>query len=393
MVLSPSLFICCKSTLVMKAYRFRIYPSRLQKKALIQHLSSAKNLWNSLLAKTKEKYEKEGKFYSKRELQLMVKGTGLYAQSAQAVAHRLDSAIKRKVSAKKQGIKFGFPRFKSLDRMKSIYYPQSGFSLAKKLKVTPFGEMAIKQHRAIGGKIKTLTLKRESSEKWFAIFCVEDKTPMPNENRGPRIGIDLGLEKFATLSDGTIIQNPHHLNRLQAKLVFVQRILSYRKKGSRNRQKAKLKIARVHERISNARHDFLHKTANRLLSSYSFIALEDLNIHQLAQKGHGKGILDASWKKFADILCYKAESAGSEVVFVNPENTSKQCSACGTIVEKTLWQRQHTCPNCKLSIGRDLNASINILARATVGITGSNACGDETAVLSLKQEVHTLRSG
>ncbi|MFA6328665.1 MAG: transposase [Candidatus Micrarchaeia archaeon] len=377
----------------MKSYKFRIYPSKQQETVLVEHLCISRDIWNSLLSKSKEKYEKEGKFYTKTELQKMVKGASLYSQAAQAVSHRLHAAIKRKMDMKRQHKKWGFPRFKSIGRMKIIYYPQSGFSLSEKLKVSPFGKITIVKHRQVEGKIRTLTLKREFSGKWFAIFCSEPGAEHPKMNNGPAVGMDLGLEKFAALSDGTIIKNPRHFKRMEKKLAFCHKLFSRKKKGSRNRWKARLKLARVYEKVVNCRKDFLHKTANSIISKYSMIAMEDLDSQELSSKGHGKGIFDAAWAMFTDIIVYKAGSAGCRIVLVDPKNTSQECSACGTIVKKTLWERQHVCQNCGFSEDRDLNASLNILKRATAGIAGSNACGDGTVVPSLKQETHTCRSG
>ena len=271
--------------------------------------------------------------------------------------------------------------------MKSLYYPQRGFSLEKRLKVRPFGEINIVKHRQLEGRGKTLTLKRESSGKWFAIFCAEAEKQAPKQNAGLKVGLDLGLEKFAALSDGTLIKNPHHLKKWERKLASLQQRLSSKKKRSRNRLKAKLKVARVYEKARKRRLDLLHKAANRLLSVYSLIALEKLQIREMAEKRLGKWINDASWAKFAYILGYKAEEAGCQVVFVDAENTTKECSACGNMAEKPLWQRKHICPSCGLVMDRDMNASINILNRATAGIAGSNAC-EEGQKPSLKQEAH-----
>jgi len=377
-----------------RLYKFRLYASKTQEKHICQHLEISRELWNYLLEKSKKKYETERRFFSKSELQLMAKGSRLYSQAAQAVCHRLHAAIRAKVIAKKLGRNYGFPRFKPMGRAKSIYYPQFGFHLESKLSVTPFGEIAIKKHREITGKIKTLAIKMEASGKLFAIFCVETEEAPARMNNGPRVGMDLGLKRFATLSDGMIIDNPRHLKKHEEKLAFLQKELSKKRKGGKNRQKAKLKVARAYEEVANARHDFLHKAANRLLSSYSLIALEELQAKEMVQKKFGKWINDAAWSMFSHILAYKAESAGCNVVFVNPEGTTQECSACGTQVPKTLQDRMHICPACGLTMDRDLNASINILNRATAGIAGSNACGDGSKEEpSWKQEAHAFRRG
>ena len=367
----------CFTGIVMRAYKYRLYPSKKQEELLNHHLWLSKELWNQILAEVKSRYEKEKKFPSKKELRELVKGKGLFSQVAQELVDRLLDAVKRKITMKKKGIKAGFPRFKSVNKMKSIVYPQFGFSLDKKLSVTSFGEIAIRKHREIKGAIKTLTIKREASGKFFAIFTAEEEKAEPKQNNGPAVGIDLGLMNFAALSDKSAIKNPHHLEKWQEKLAKIQRKLSKKQKRSKNRGKARTKVARLHEKIANIRKDFLHKTANSLLSKYSLLALEDLRIKEMAMQGHGKNINDAAWNMFVHILCYKAESAGCRVVFVDPKNTTKACSSCGEITEKSLYERIHKCQNCGLSIDRDLNASINILTRATAGMTGSNACGDE----------------
>jgi putative transposase len=365
----------------MRAYKFRLYPSKTQEKELNTHLWLSKEQWNEMLELVKELYKNHGKFPTKRTLMEFVKHSGLYSQTAQAVANRLNDALWKKI-----GQKAGFPRFKSFDRMKSLNYPQFGFSLGKKLKVTPFGEISIKKHRDIKGVIKTLTLKRAASGKWFAIFCVQEEKRPPKENKGEKVGIDLGLTNFAAFSNGKVIENPRHFRKHEERLALLQRNLSKHKKGSRNKKRAKLKVAVEHERISNSRSDFHHKLSHELVNTYSLIALEALKSKEMAERNFGKSINDAGWNKFANMLVYKAEGAGCEVVFVNPRNTTKECSCCGAVVEKTLSDRTHTCPFCGLRIDRDLNAARNILTRATAGTAGSNASGDETAVSSRKED-------
>jgi len=374
----------------MRTYKFRIYPSKKQETQMKEHLWIEKNLWNLLLEANQKRYDETKKFLTKNEMQKMVKNTGLYSQVAQTLSHRLQRALWRMVKMRKQGKKCGYPRFKNIDRMKSLNYSQSGFRLDKKLKVTPFGEISIKKHREIEGMIKTLTLKRASSGKWFATFCVEQERKEPSINNGEKVGIDLGLIKFATLSDGKVIKNPRHLKQHEVTLTRLQRRLSKKKRGSKNRKKARLKVARLHEKVSSTRADFLHKTSTSLVNDYSFIALEKLASQEMSKQNFGKSINDAGWGMFANMLAYKAAEAGCKVVFVNPKNTTQDCSNCHKVVIKDLTERMHNCPFCGISIDRDLNAARNIFARATAGQAGSNACGDGTLVLSLKQEAHTL---
>jgi len=402
---------------IIKTYKFRIYPSKKQEMQMKEHLKIEKDLWNELLEANKKKYETEKKFLTRNEMHNIVRDKGLYSQTAQALSQRLENALWKMIKMKKQGKKCGFPRFKSMDRMKSLYYPQFGFKLDKKLSVTPFGEISIKQHREIKGTIKTLTLKRESSGKWFAVFCVVQERQKRQENKEDQestiidekqerhkqykkqdkhkeyekqenqIGIDLGLTRFATLSNGEIIENPKHYKKYEERLAFLQRKLSKKKKGSKNREKAKHRVAVLHEKIANARLDFLHKISNKLVNSYSFIALEKLNSKEMSKriKGKlhlGKHIIDAGWNKFTNMLCYKAEEAGCKVVFVEAKNTTQECSNCHRIVEKQLSDRIHHCPFCGLNIDRDMNAAKNILIRATQGHCESNACRDQAPTLS-----------
>jgi len=382
----------------MRAYKFRIYPSKKQEELLNKHLWLAKDLWNELLEHCKQTYEDFGYFPTKNTLQLMVKNYGLYSQTEQEIAHRVYNSVMRVFKLKKKGVKCGFPRFKSFDRMKSLHYPQYrfGFSRDKKLKVTPFGEIAIKKHREIKGQIKTLTLKREASGKWFTVFCVETPKEILGEKGGEAVGIDVGLKTFATLSDGMKISNPRHLMKHGNRLAFIQRKFSKKKRRSSNRKRAKVRIARLHEKVSDCRKDFLHKISTQVVNDYSIIALEKLASKEMSEENYGKQIHDAGWSMFANMLAYKAEGTGCRVVFVNPENTSQECSSCHRIVKKDLTERMHNCPFCGLSIDRDLNAARNILIRATPGQGGSNACNslqkerDVALATSVKQEAHTF---
>jgi putative transposase len=370
---------------MMRSYRFRLYPSKVQDKAMCSHLGISKNLWNEMLEHTQRMYTDYGKFPTKKALRQFVKDTGLYSQVGQELVDRLLDALKHKMQMKKKGLKGGFPRFKSFDRMKSLNYPQSGFRLGKKLKVTLFGDIAIRQHREIKGKIKTMSLKHEPSGKWFAIFTTKQEM-QHNVNNGDKVGLDLGLLSFATLSDGTVIDNPRHLKKYENKLATLQRTLSKSRKGSINRRKTKHRLAVLHEKIANARKDFLHKLSNRLTSTYSLIAMEELASKEMAERQFGKSIHDAGWSMFTSMLRYKAESAGCKVMLVNPKNTTKQCSKCGTLSDKTLRDRMHNCPSCNLSMDRDLNAAKVILEKARAGTAQSNACEDKATALSMNQD-------
>jgi len=380
---------------MLKAYRYRIYPTKQQDVQMRSHIWLSKQLWNEMLAHTKTMYNEYGHFAAKQSLREMVKRQGLYSQVAQELVDRLLGAVDRYFRLKALGIDAGFPRFKSFHRMKSLCYPQSGFSLeGKKLNVSPFGSINVKLHRAVEGRIKTLSLKLEASGKWFAVFVTEQplKTFVPNN--GSPVGLDLGLKSFAVLSDGTKIANPRHLKQHERRLSRLQRRLSKKHKWSRNWFKSKQILAVAHEKVANTRRDFHHKLSFSFVHKYSMIAVEDLQLKQLIDMPDqhlNKSIHDAGWSSFVMKLCNKVEEAGCRVVKIEPRGTTQECSSCGRIVPKTLKDRIHNCP-CELSIDRDLNASINILNRATVGHTESHACGVNLTQerLTMKQEAHTL---
>jgi len=377
-----------------RVYRFRLYPSRTQESLMRTHLWAAKRLWNNTLQLTKQLYVDFSKFPTRRTLAQLSKGSGLYSQVAQQVLVRLTLALKAVVRRKTAGGKAGFPRFKKSDRMKSLCYPQFGFQLVEKaLRVTPFGEINIKRHRPIGGVIKSLSLKRESSGKWFAIFTVELPNVEFKSNGNPSVGIDVGLKSFATMSNGLKIKNPRLFESAQERLAVAPRPLSKKSRCGKNRGNAKRKVALIHEKVTNKRNDFLHKFSRKLVGEYGLIALEKLDVIGLIRKNFGKQISDVSWGKFSDMISYKAAEAGCQVVFVEPKGTTKQCSACGHFKEMPLAERTYVCGVCGLVEDRDLNAAKNVLAKATAGIAGSNACGVGSIISTAKQETRSEMTG
>jgi putative transposase len=250
--------------------------------------------------------------------------------------------------------------------------------LGSKLELSGIGSICIRKHREIRGKIKTLTVKRSPSGKWFAVFTSEVENGSICRRDGSVAGMDLGIEHFAYMSDGTTIENPRHLKRAEVSLGNAQRRLSEKEKGSKNRRRARVKVSIAYEKLSDRRRDFLHKTSRKLVEKYSLIAMENLNIREMAKGFLAKSVLDCGWAEFSSMLAYKAEEAGCEVVLVNPANTTSECSGCGSVQKKSLAERWHKCA-CGASMHRDLNAAINILKRATAGHAGSNASGEETS--------------
>jgi len=287
----------------------------------------------------------------------------------------------------------GFPRFKSRNRFKSFTYPQSGFKLKDgRLYLSKIGNIRIFQHRPIDGDIKTLTTKRDNVGDWFATFVVESPDT-PKIEPKTLIGVDVGIEKFATLSNGEMITNPHILLDSERRLRIVQKGLSRKKKGSNNRKKSRIRVAKRHRKIQRQRDDFLHKASKALVSKSDLIAFENLRIKNMIKNEHlSKSISDCSWGKLMQYTTYKAEEAGKYVYFVSPNGTSQICSKCGVIVKKSLSVRIHQCPTCGLRLDRDLNASLNILKRVGWGTPKPNQTPTEIGVQPSAQPVEEVGS-
>jgi len=363
-------------------YKYRLYPSGKQKVRIINSLKICKAIYNELLETSIKTYEESGKTLRKFDYNKLIKGKySVHSQVAQNVSDRVHKAFSnffRRIKDKSCRQK-GFPRFKS--RVNSITFPQSGFKILsdRRLRLSKIGDIPIVLHRIPKGKIKTLTIKQNKVGQWFAIFSCEVNTPIIKHQSTEKVGIDVGLENFATISNGEVVANPRHIIQSEYRLTLLQRRLSRKVKGSANRRKARFKVARLHNKIANQRSDFLHKLSSRITKSYSFIAVEDLNIRGMV-RNHclAKQVTDASWSTFIRNLEYKAVTSGSELVKVNPRNTSKTCSRCGTIIEMPLSKREFLCPDCGFACHRDLNASHNILKVGT-DCAELNACGDSAS--------------
>lgn len=373
---------------VFRTYKFRIYPTKVQRIELEKHLRASAEIWNQMLAFFKYMQKEYDTRPTSETLYQMTRGNGakrghglLYSQVVQNIVRRLERGFREiDISSGKHT-----PRYRKI--AKSITYPQVGkygaWVLDKNIDVTPFGIINTVKHREIKGTARTLTIKKTRAERWFAAITTEDqpRTVIVKQKIG-QVGIDLGLKKFATLSDGSIVRNPRHIEIYEQSIARRQRKLSRTKSGT-NHQKARIAIARLYAKISNIRNNFLHQLSFNLVQKYSLIALEDLTTYKMISNQYGRQIKDAGWRMFSDMIDYKAESAGCQIVFVNPAWTTSTCSACGLRVKKKLVERIHIC-KCGSNIDRDLNAAKNILIRATAGLAGSNACGDGKP--SLNQE-------
>ncbi|MDQ2808060.1 MAG: transposase [Chloroflexota bacterium] len=284
----------------------------------------------------------------------------IHSQVLQDVLKRLDKARQAFYRRVKAGQTPGYPRFQGRNRYDSITYPQGGWKLdGDRLTLSKIGPLRLVLHRPLEGTVKTVSLKREG-EHWYVCFsCAVAATPLPANAEA--VGVDMGLNYFATLSNGEQFSNPRYLRKALAKLAVKQQALARKVKGSHRRDKAKQVVATVHRRIRNGRADFAHKLARQLVNRYDVIVFEDLQpanmvkLHSLAL-----AISDVGWSQFQEFTRTKAASAGRVVEFVNPAYTSQTCSGCGTVKKKELAARWHSCP-CGVELDRDVNTAINIL--------------------------------
>lgn len=219
-------------------------------------------------------------------------------------------------------------------------------------------------HRPYSGTIKTVAIKREPSGKYFIVLSCDNVSAIPLPKTDKVTGIDLGLNSFVCLDDGTKFHHPKPYKTSLEKLKYKQRLLEQKKHGSNNRKRAALSIAKCHEKIKNQRSDFQHKLSNKLIRDNDVIIIEDLNIKGMIEKKDYSvsrlNIADAGWSEFASKLVYKAEKADRRLIKVDPRNTSKMCSTCGHVRDITLQDREFNCQACGLTIERDINAAMNI---------------------------------
>ena len=389
-----------------RAYKFRLYPDAKRQREIDERLILAQQFYNKILEKSIASYKNGETKVSMAQFNRFVREIikedkrylKLYSQTRCEIEFRLLKAYKnffRRATEKKKGrrIKVGFPRFKSRDRYDSLTYPQDNgaFSMKKdRLRVSRIGTMRIELHRSIEGKVKTMIIKREV-KNYYAIFTAINEVKIPEVKDTNPVGIDLGLNNFIALSDGKTIQKPKFFKKKAKSIAKWQRIVARRtkwqgrkkaEKQSKRREDAKAHLSQEWANVTNQSNDFAHKLADHLINSgYTSFAVEKLNIQNMV-KNHNlaQAIHNAAWSKTMSFLSYKAESAGKKRYEVNPDNTTQECSSCHNIKrgkEKlTLKDRVYNCFVCGLVMDRDINASINILNRATLGQRGSHAQGE-----------------
>ena len=365
---------------MLTAYKFRLYPNNEQKETFSKYFGCNRVVWNKAL-ELREKYYKEHKddkakkglnYYDTAKLIKELKQKEEYkwlkeanSQSLQQVLMDLDKAFKaffRKISK--------YPNYKKKSNRQSFRIPQH-FNFTDNLLYLPKLGKGIKMevHREFPReKVKQLTITKTPTDKYFVSLVVDDREEAPQKvqtTSDPKktVGIDVGLKDFAVLSNGIKISNPKYLQRSEKLLKSRQRMLSRKQKGSKNRNKARIRVAKTHEKISNQKNDFIHKVSTAIIKQFDTVVIETLNIKGMKRnRNMAKAIGNASWGRFFQSLKYKADKQGKNVIEIGMfEKSSKTCHPCGYVNKGlTLSQREWICENCNAHLNRDLNASEDI---------------------------------
>ncbi len=403
----------------LKAYKYRLYPTKKQQEQLQWTLDRARELYNAALQERRDAYEirvkRHPNYYDEATRKRITQEHALtYTQQAtqlaeikeirpeyhdihsqvlQDVLRRVEKAYKAFFRRIKEGKTPGYPRFQGYGRYESFTFPQSGFSLTEDNRVclSKIGTIKVKfptgkKARPPVGEMKTCTIKREA-QYWYVIFTCKVEQAIVYHWSDEAVGIDVGLLHFATLSDGRTIENPRYVRTSANKLKKLQKALSPKKRGSKRRRKAAQRVGKAHRHIRNQRKDFHHKEARKLVTRYQTIVFEKLAPSNMSKRpkpkqdeatgrylpngasakaGLNTSILDAGWGQFQQVCVSKAACAGSRVLFVSPKYTSQMCSGCGAIQAKELKERWHPC-SCGCELDRDHNAALNILR---IGLSG-----------------------
>ena len=373
---------------MIRAYKYRLSPNRLQEEALLRHLDLTRELYNAGLQERREAYRKgcsithrmqEGALPAVKEARPEFE-SDIYSHVLQDVIKRLQKAFDGFFRRVKAGEKAGYPRFKGKGWWDSFAYKECSTRTddgwkwttcgrpdeeGKRINLPKIGKVKIKMHRPLEGRPKTLTIKREGTE-WYAVYTCEVEKPSLTPPSG-EIGLDLGTRYLYTTSEGNHEVNPRWQDRAQKKIVHHQRCLSRKKRGSKRRQEVKRCLSKAHLKVKRQRLDHAHKTSNHLVQNFGKIIIEDLKPSKMV---HGfsslnRSIHDAGWSSLISILSLKAESAGVEVVQVDPAYTSQRCFACGYVEKGNRKDEDFKCLSCGHRDHADVNAAKNILEKGT----------------------------
>lgn len=378
-----------------KTYKYRLYPTKKQERLLNEQLALCTELYNAALQERKEAYLLCGKSitFTQQCAQLPVikelrpEYEAIYSQVLQDVLHRVDKAFKAFFSRVKAGQTPGYPRYKSRFRYASLTYPQTGFGIDEqgKLSLSKIGHLKMVQYRPTKGVVKTCTIVRNPTGKWFVCFSCDEVEPQVLPPSDEYVGIDVGLKTFAFLSTGEQIATPRFFREEEKQLAKAHRRLSKTEQGHPERRKRQKIVARVHERIRWRRENFVGQESRKLVKRFGLIAIESLVVRNMVKRpkpkldevtgqyvpngasgktGLNKSIADAAWSAFFTALIAKAEEAERQVVKVPPAYTTQACNDCGHRQVMPLSVRVYTCEQCGVVRDRDYNASLNILQSA-----------------------------
>lgn len=387
---------------------FRVYPTKAQGVLLEEWTVLHARLYNACLEQRIFAYRRRGislgYFDQQNELPalkaVLPEYLPLGSHALQETVRRVDRAFQAFFRRVKRGEKPGFPRFKSARRYKGFTYPDPAgwkFTFGSngkhgRLSITNFGNLKLRGKPRQWGKPTTLTLTRRATGEWFASITV--RCEPVREGGRHAVGVDLGCEAAITLSTGEMIENPRHLKACLAKLGSTQRDLARRKRGGANREKARRRVARLHEKVANQRRDFHHQQANRLIKTYGLIATEKLDVKAMTANGGtrkaglNRSILDVGMATLTKFITYKAEEAGACRLAVIPTRKvkpSQTCPQCGHQKKKPLAERVHSCSECGYRAPRDVAAAQVMLAWA-LNQSGTGWLASDSSQIALTQE-------
>jgi putative transposase len=395
---------------VRRAHKFRLRPTAKQHVALEQCLEAHRTLYNAALQERNDAYERvvlrSPHYFSKSgrpkgpinfarqcsqltEIRELVPDQAKWSfTSQQATLRKLNKAFDSFYRRTRLGQIPGYPRFKSSSRFDSVLWPKNGDG-AKRIPETGriylrgVGHLKVTQHRQVEGRVKTIQVKRVGRH-WYLVLLCDDMPERFLDRTGAVVGIDVGVARFLTTSDGEHVESPHYTKVGAERMVYAQQSLARKRRGSNNRRAARETVAKRHRKVANERRDFHHKIAKRLVQEYDVIVIEDLAVKNMTKRARpqidpvnpgkflpnggsaksalNRSINDAGWAQFRSILEAKAEEAGRTVISVNPRHTSQRCHECGHVAAgNRVSQAAFRCKRCGHEAHADVNAARNIL--------------------------------